>query len=680
MLLPYISPDSQGITVTVWQKAITIWQQQLVQWLSMDNADFEKVIQQDDLASWILETLQQQLDNDNVDGQLLRGIFLVYMRIGNQTPATPSKLTTMTGLDTFALVYARTNPHLVNVCVSHILTEQHVLADQYQQSLDPLLTLLDAWAGQLPSLAAQWQAHPDDLDDMLLILDRVLVLARLLEAKVTCSRPLLTQLIPTVMQCYQLLTDNLPSLPLTESAAGHRIFLIKQCLVHAFDTMVSIKFIDPLRAADGEKNNEALTTLAVTLSEDVLEWVEQCEPSATKTSLLDAPLLVDWQVECNFSQQCHDLNKTIFHDDNEQLGFLALVFDSYTADMSPWKLKQMQHHPISTPMTMPNSVDSTAYQQQPQPQPDTNTAELIAQIKDMFPDLGDGFIQSCLAANDNQAEQVIMQLLEDNLPPALASLDRSMSLLDLSSFAAVPPSSTNVLDSRHNVFDNDAFDVFAGKKMEKDNVIVGKKDKGTTDTMLKEKKYTSDEKSKWLQRVYDMYDDEIDDTYDSVNEVSGPVDLAAVDESGGADLVRKTTVTVDPGVLNEKELVHVFVDHPDVFERSANARRSKARDALRKKTDMTDEQLEGWAIMFNRNPRKQRILDNYRLFDGSQDAVGTETKIQQSQSQSSPKPTRPPPSEAKQQAYKEKNKARFANHQRKKMHDKKLAKAAPPAL
>jgi hypothetical protein len=105
-----------------------------------------------------------------------------------------------------------------------------------------------------------------------------------------------------------------------------------------------------------------------------------------------------------------------------------------------------------------------------------------------------------------------------------------------------------------------------------------------------------------LRRIYDMYEDEIDDSYDSVNEMPGPVDLAAVDEGGQSALEAvRAKKEVDPNAMNESELVHMYVDHPQVFDRSSATRKSAQRDALRKRTNMSDEQLEGWAIMFNRN-------------------------------------------------------------------------------
>ena len=52
---------------------------------------------------------------------------------------------------------------------------------------------------------------------------------------------------------------------------------------------------------------------------------------------------------------------------------------------------------------------------------------LIAQIRDLFPELGEGFLAQCLAYFDNNTERVINALLEDNLPPHLANLDRALA-------------------------------------------------------------------------------------------------------------------------------------------------------------------------------------------------------------------------------------------------------------
>lgn len=51
----------------------------------------------------------------------------------------------------------------------------------------------------------------------------------------------------------------------------------------------------------------------------------------------------------------------------------------------------------------------------------------ISQVKDLFPDYGDGFVALCLEAYDNDPEKVISCILEDRLHPDLASLDITMA-------------------------------------------------------------------------------------------------------------------------------------------------------------------------------------------------------------------------------------------------------------
>ena len=60
-------------------------------------------------------------------------------------------------------------------------------------------------------------------------------------------------------------------------------------------------------------------------------------------------------------------------------------------------------------------------------------------------------------------------------------------------------------------------------------------------------------------------------------------------------------------------LLKEYARDATVFARTSTVRHSKARAALLRATEMTHEQLEGWAIMFERNPRKLRILSDFAL-------------------------------------------------------------------
>lgn len=51
---------------------------------------------------------------------------------------------------------------------------------------------------------------------------------------------------------------------------------------------------------------------------------------------------------------------------------------------------------------------------------------LISQVKDLLPDLGEGFILACLEHYGYDPEQVINNILEERLAPALRQLDRGL--------------------------------------------------------------------------------------------------------------------------------------------------------------------------------------------------------------------------------------------------------------
>ena len=99
--------------------------------------------------------------------------------------------------------------------------------------------------------------------------------------------------------------------------------------------------------------------------------------------------------------------------------------------------------------------------------------------------------------------------------------------------------------------------------------------------------------------AFDPDDDERDDTYD-VEDVGGTVD-AAVPGTDEADSDLKDE--------NDEALFRAYKTNPEAFGRDAQTRRGKARLALKSETRMTDEAIEGWAIMVARDPRRLRRLE-----------------------------------------------------------------------
>lgn len=226
----------------------------------------------------------------------------------------------------------------------------------------------------------------------------------------------------------------------------------------------------------------------------------------------------------------------------------------------------------------------------------------ITQVQDLFPDLGSGFVAKCLDEYSNDVEQVVANLLGDSLPPHLASLSRSEPLS-----TTEPPPKTNLaphstppqLPTRHNVFDDDEFDRLAA---DTSKISFGKRPDKTADELLRDRS-SAPGKAAILSALaaFDSDDDERDDTYDA-DDVGGTVDASTSQEDDAS----------------EEALFRAYLSDPALFSRDAATRRAAPRTKLREDTGMTDEAIEGWAVMLARTPQQMRRLEAKYAFDGKQ--------------------------------------------------------------
>ncbi|KAI9822288.1 MAG: hypothetical protein M1827_000006 [Pycnora praestabilis] len=239
---------------------------------------------------------------------------------------------------------------------------------------------------------------------------------------------------------------------------------------------------------------------------------------------------------------------------------------------------------------------------------------LITQIQDLFPNLGSGFVFKLLDEYEDDAEQVTAHLLEQSLPPHLLQADQTEQLVNDGQTGAdmvpglAPRSTTPLLPTRRNIFDNDEFDQLA---IDSSRLHIGRKNESSTaDTILSDRS-SAPNKAAILSALaaFDSDDDERDDTYDA-EDVGGTVDSA---RPGSDD------VDADLRDNNEEPLFSAYKISPEVFERDSATRRGKARAALKSETGMTDETIEGWAIMIGRDPRRLRRLEaKFATFTGAQ--------------------------------------------------------------
>ncbi|KAJ0161491.1 CUE domain-containing protein 3, partial [Colletotrichum tanaceti] len=237
----------------------------------------------------------------------------------------------------------------------------------------------------------------------------------------------------------------------------------------------------------------------------------------------------------------------------------------------------------------------------------------ISLIQDLFPDLGSAFISKLFDEYGDNTEVVTAHLLEDSLPPHLATADRAAQLsptLERRKSQLEPRPTPPQLPERHNVFDDDELDRL---ELDVSKLHFGKKaPERTADDVLRDRS-TAPNKAAILSALaaFDSDDDERDDTYDA-DDVGGTVDNANEEADGQKD-------------ANEETLYKAFQADPSVFDRQATTRRGPARGKLRVETGMTDEAIEGWAVMLARNPGQKRRLE--AKYNGAAAFTGTQTEI-----------------------------------------------------
>lgn len=125
---------------------------------------------------------------------------------------------------------------------------------------------------------------------------------------------------------------------------------------------------------------------------------------------------------------------------------------------------------------------------------------LVSHVRDLFPQLGEGFLMQCLPYFDNDSEKLINALLEDNLPPHLAELDRTQE-----------KSVENICDTALD--DLDLSRLHRGKKKVAKNANALLDDKSDLKDMKERFSALSIVKDEIYVEDAD-YDDEYDDTYD----------------------------------------------------------------------------------------------------------------------------------------------------------------------
>ena len=161
-----------------------------------------------------------------------------------------------------------------------------------------------------------------------------------------------------------------------------------------------------------------------------------------RTAFVDAPLIMDWEVDFAISEKLGVIDQKLFNGENDDIQYLQLSMNQIR-DMNlatpNWVESQTSSDKNEGTVSLFKQRDLILTHKQFIKEPMLEKTLNIFWVQDVFPDLGDGFVEACLKANHNNVEAVISQILEDSLTPSVASLDRRLKKLDIRTSRSSPP-------------------------------------------------------------------------------------------------------------------------------------------------------------------------------------------------------------------------------------------------
>ena len=251
-------------------------------------------------------------------------------------------------------------------------------------------------------------------------------------------------------------------------------------------------------------------------------------------------------------------------------------------------------------------------------------AAQVSQIHDLFPDLSTAYILKLLDHFSNNEEDAIAGLLEPSALPQYLQ-DRQASINESAELAEMPVSSaTNQqvqTPKRANVFNNDAFDnlQISSSKIRRGKQAIEASASSHPDAHLKSKAAIMA-----ALAAFEADDDERDDTYD-VGDVGGTVDGTQGEEIRTKHLQLKNETSIDS---HEEMLFRAWKSDSSLFARDSKTRLSQPRTQIKRDTGMTDEQIEGWAIMLSRDKDQLNRLE--KRYGGAAAFRGNQTVLSSS--------------------------------------------------
>ncbi|KAI0754393.1 hypothetical protein C8Q80DRAFT_366077 [Daedaleopsis nitida] len=260
--------------------------------------------------------------------------------------------------------------------------------------------------------------------------------------------------------------------------------------------------------------------------------------------------------------------------------------------------------------------------------PDEEVDLAVTQVLDLFPDQDADYVRYLLSHNDypyrGNAERLIGALLEGTAPSRTdvqAAMARHDTAVVVPQAQERPAEQFVYTRERRNVFDDEIMDL--------SKVKIGKKDDDAR-TVLEDRTFIEQMKADILRRAEEASDDEDDNEGAGGGGKGKGRALAFEDELDAEDVVKVrdghasdegeegSDPEGSPGTSTPRTpdtiLELAYIQDPKQFERDQQTRRSKARVDLKAQTGYTDEQIEGWKIMLERDVRAHFLpLPPYRL-------------------------------------------------------------------
>ncbi|KAG0687508.1 hypothetical protein C6P40_002258 [Pichia californica] len=231
--------------------------------------------------------------------------------------------------------------------------------------------------------------------------------------------------------------------------------------------------------------------------------------------------------------------------------------------------------------------------------------ENIQNVIDMFPQLSKGQAKTLLNKNNNEVEKVINYVLEMNIDN-LKNIEDYDEKLSLKKKKKIQPK------NEFEFHDNDKIY----------NVQIGKKEINELDEINDDLRKKNLERA--LAMLYEPDEDEPDDTYID-NESKSILITESNDDGENFEEIKHAkneNNKLDNKLLEiESKLFGIFSTNPDKLKRLD--RNTPYRQELRRETGWTDEQIEGWARIIEKQPKRFRMLEERLVYvDGSLNKSG----------------------------------------------------------